>query len=355
MNGNSLASAHTPPAGLLLRSVLRIVRQLGGDVDEILRHAGVSDHGPKTRGKGWNPNVSHAQFVAIYSECLNMLERYDARRAGRRAMGPTEFRMMCYCMISSASLGQAIERATDFYDLFDGGAGALSLRTERSNAEFCLQTAYVRGDAHMIFGALTGLSSFARLFGWLVGKDLEPLVVKVSYGPVLDQQLVSWLLPGDIEYGAQDNVLGFPARYLALPVVRSAAELDELLLTAFPFDLGAGRSSVAPPSAWVRKLLATELAQGNRPPDANRIARQLGLSSATLKRRLNEEGTSLRQLKERCRHELALDLLRDRSLSLGEIATRLGFSDTVTFSRAFKSWTGSVPSAMRRGTSGRGV
>jgi AraC-like DNA-binding protein len=42
-------------------------------------------------------------------------------------------------------------------------------------------------------------------------------------------------------------------------------------------------------------------------------------------------------------------------LPLGEIAARLGFSDTVTFSRAFKSWTGCVPSAMRRGTSGSGV
>lgn len=350
MNGNPLASAHTPPAGLLLRSVLRVVGQLGGDVDEILRRAGILDLKACS-----NLHVSHAQFVAVYGECLNRLERNEARRVGRHPMGPSEFRMMCYCMISSATLGQAIERAIDFYALFDGGAGALSLRTERSTAEFCLHTAYIPGDEHMIFGVFTGLSSFARLGGWLVGKDLEPLAVKVCYGPVLDQQLVSWLLPWDIEYGAQDNTFSFPARYLALPVVRSAAELDELLRTAFPFDLGAGRSSVAPASAWVRKLLATALAQGNRPPDANWIARQLGLSSATLKRRLNEEGTTLRQLKERCRHELALDLLRDRSLPLGEIAARLGFSDTVTFSRAFKSWTGCVPSAMRRGTSGSGV
>jgi hypothetical protein len=237
MNGNPLASAHTPPAGLLLRSVLRVVGQLGGDVDEILRRAGILDLKACS-----SLHVSHAQFVAVYGECLNRLERNEARRVGRHPMGPSEFRMMCYCMISSATLGQAIERAIDFYALFDGGAGALSLRTERSTAEFCLHTAYIPGDEHMIFGVFTGLSSFARLGGWLVGKDLEPLAVKVCYGPVLDQQLVSWLLPWDIEYGAQDNTFSFPARYLALPVVRSAAELDELLRTAFPFDLGAGRS-----------------------------------------------------------------------------------------------------------------
>ena len=89
-----------------------------------------------------------------------------------------------------------------------------------------MHTAYQLRDAHMIFGVLTGLSSFARLFGWLIGKDLSPLTVKVCYGPVLDEQLVAWLLPGRVEFEAEDNLLCFPARYLALPLVRGAAELE---------------------------------------------------------------------------------------------------------------------------------
>lgn len=346
MNRRPARPAPRPPAGLLLQQVLRSVRHVGGDEDEILRHAGITGLGDKAGHDGWMQLISYDQFVSIYRECVDLLERSDAKRSGRRAMGVSEFHMLCYCMISSATLGQAIDRAAAFGRLFEGGVGEFTLRTGRENAEFRMHSASKPHDVHMIFGVLTGLSSFARLFGWLVGKDLSPLTVKICYGPVLDEQMVSWLLPWRVEYEAEDNILCFPARYLALPLVRGAAELDELLAT-FPFDLAAGRSSVTPASVWVRKICATALAHSSAPPTTEQIARQLGLSVATLKRRLSDEGTSVRELKECCRRELAQDLLDDRSLTLGEIALRLGFSDTTTFSRAFKSWTGRVPSALR--------
>ena len=163
----------------------------------------------------------------------------------------------------------------DQYRLFEGNVGELSLRVCRANAEFRMHTAYQLRDAHMIFGVLTGLSSFARLFGWLIGKDLSPLTVKVCYGPVLDEQLVAWLLPGRVEFEAEDNLLCFPAGYLALPLVRGAAELDELLAT-FPFDLAAGHSSVTPASAWVRRIFATELAHRRATPHPAQPARREG-------------------------------------------------------------------------------
>lgn len=346
MNRRSARSAPRPPAGLLLQQVLRSVRHVGGDEDAILRRAGIGGLGEKAGRDGWMQLISHDQFVSIYRECVDLLERSDAKRSGRPAMGVSEFHMLCYCMISSATLGQAIDRAAAFGRLFEGGVGEFTLRTVRENAEFRMHSASRPRDAHMIFGVLTGLSSFARLFGWLVGKDLSPLTVKICYGPVLDEHVVSWLLPWRVEYEAEDNLLCFPARYLALPLVRSAAELDELL-TTFPFDLATGRSSVTPASVWVGKICATALAHCSAPPNTEQIARQLGLSVATLKRRLSDENTSVRELKERCRCELAYDLLGDRSLTLREISLRLGFSDTTAFSRAFKAWTGRVPSAIR--------
>lgn len=349
MSRRAVAPSFTPPARLL-EQVLRSVHHVGGDASEILRHAGLTERDLKGHAV-----ISRDRFVAIYRDCLCALECRDAKRAGRRAMGPDEFRMLYYCMIGSATLGQAIDRAVAFYRLFDGTVGEFSRRTVGAHVEFRMRTAYVPCDVHMIFNVLNGLSSFARLFGWLIGKDLTPLTVKVCHGPVLDEDLVSWQLPWPVEYVAEDNILRFPARYLTLPIVRSPAELDELL-GAFPFDLAAGRSGVMPASTWVRKILATALAHRSGLPDTTRIARQLGISVATLKRRLGDEGTSVRQLKARCRQELALDLLDDRTLPLGEIALRLGFSDTLTFSRAFKSWTGCAPSVIRgaRGSIRRG-
>jgi AraC-like DNA-binding protein len=80
----------------------------------------------------------------------------------------------------------------------------------------------------------------------------------------------------------------------------------------------------------------------------DRIARELGLSRQTLYRRLKAEGVTFEQIVDRLRHRLALRFVREQGLSVKETAWRLGFSDPAAFSRAFKRWTGSSPSAKQR-------
>lgn len=77
------------------------------------------------------------------------------------------------------------------------------------------------------------------------------------------------------------------------------------------------------------------------------MARLMNLSPRTLKRRLQEEGTTYTALLADARGAAAKELLRDPSLPLGEIAVRLGFSDLSTFSQAFKRWYGVAPSIFR--------
>jgi AraC-like DNA-binding protein len=47
------------------------------------------------------------------------------------------------------------------------------------------------------------------------------------------------------------------------------------------------------------------------------------------------------------RHELAVRLLIERRLAIGEIAFLLGFSEVSAFHRAFRRWTGHAPHAYR--------
>tara|TARA_R110002111_G_scaffold94190_3_gene146192 strand:- start:6406 stop:7341 length:936 start_codon:yes stop_codon:yes gene_type:complete len=83
---------------------------------------------------------------------------------------------------------------------------------------------------------------------------------------------------------------------------------------------------------------------GARMPTLTAAARHLHMSERTLKRHLQAEGISFRQLLERVRKDRAERLLNQGALSISEIADRLGFSDASTFSQAFKRWTGTAPS-----------
>lgn len=77
--------------------------------------------------------------------------------------------------------------------------------------------------------------------------------------------------------------------------------------------------------------------------DCDSVAAELNLSGRSFRRRLKEEGTSFRSLLQRARQARARVMLEASDLPLSVAAEQLGYSDTATFSRAFKDWTGVSP------------
>jgi AraC-like DNA-binding protein len=84
------------------------------------------------------------------------------------------------------------------------------------------------------------------------------------------------------------------------------------------------------------------------PLAASAIARRPRMSTRTMRRRLDEEGTSFRRVVDLVRSDLARQYTRDAALPLAEVAYRLGFADVGTFSRAFKRWTRESARAYRQ-------
>jgi AraC-like DNA-binding protein len=78
------------------------------------------------------------------------------------------------------------------------------------------------------------------------------------------------------------------------------------------------------------------------------IARELNISSRTLQRRLQDAGYSFQQVLEEARHQLARHYLTNSLLELNEAAYLLGYEDSNSFVRAFRTWEG-VPPAHWRG------
>jgi len=83
------------------------------------------------------------------------------------------------------------------------------------------------------------------------------------------------------------------------------------------------------------------------------VARRLHLSPRTLQRKIAASGESFSDLRDAARFALAKSLLAQRELSIGEIAYRLGYSETAAFSRAFSKRFGRSPRRAR--TAARGI
>ena len=78
------------------------------------------------------------------------------------------------------------------------------------------------------------------------------------------------------------------------------------------------------------------------------------MSPRSLQRRLADLGVTYKGVVDAVRRELALSHLSDRDTSVTEVTYRLGFSDVSSFSRAFRRWTGTTPSAWRADRAGAG-
>lgn len=145
-------------------------------------------------------------------------------------------------------------------------------------------------------------------------------------------------------HGSGANTLAFDRRWLqtALP---QANPLTVATCEAVGAEMLARRRARQGLLDLVRAYL--QAAPLEHLPDLPRLATLLGLSERTLKRRLHEEGTSFRALIAEIRQQRSMALLADPSLSLSDIAERLGFSDLSSFSQAFKRWFGVSPSQRR--------
>lgn len=77
------------------------------------------------------------------------------------------------------------------------------------------------------------------------------------------------------------------------------------------------------------------------------IAAQMGVSTATLRRRLSQEGASFRDLRREVLNETAKRLLSENQ-AVTDVSETLGFSEFRAFNRAFKDWNGLTPKAFVR-------
>jgi AraC-like DNA-binding protein len=179
---------------------------------------------------------------------------------------------------------------------------------------------------------------------WLSDSRVDLQTTTLRFAPPAHRSSYGVLFDGPSTFNAATNSLQFDALYLTLPMRRDEAALQRMLERALLLTVRPYRRD----RLLVEKVRQTLAQFPQHTRNADELADRLNLSTRTLHRQLKDEGSSLQQLKDTVRRDLALDLLHRSKKPLKQIAEAVGFQSEKSFLRAFKAWTGQTPDAVRR-------
>jgi AraC-like DNA-binding protein len=294
-------------------------------------------------------------FRSLESERLHQLSAHATTvlaslansQDGRPPIRGDDWGMLLYCLISSRTLREVIVRCSRFYAMLDERWGRLSLHVHAATAEIRMESLRVRRNVVAFVVDSTGIAVLHGMFSWLIGHTIPLSMILLDYDEAMRPNFDFVLLPYPLTLGADAAAFRFPAEYLDYPVVRTVEDYEQRVGQSFLFDLHEDHAG-ASVAEQARRLMYAALREHRALPMLEELSEQLNSTVPTLRRNLARAGTSYNHIKDSCRRELALDLLRRSTLSIEEISMRLGFCDSDAFRRAFREWMNMSPLKYRK-------
>lgn len=254
-----------------------------------------------------------------------------AVRVGER-MRLSSHGFLGFAAMMSATLQQALEIAAR-YAPTRTPAIALTLFTDNTTASLIVEERADMPPLVREFVVIAFLVSLARAGRQLTGLTLLVEIESALHGATTQRT--------PIRFDAPLHRIVFAREYLDLSIASADPTALKLVCSQCERELAQIDGDLA---TRVRGFLSN--AYGS--PSLEDVARSLRISPRTLKRRLTTGGITFREIRDDVRRQRALLLLANPSLSVGEIAARLGYTEIANFTRAFRKWTGMTPYVYRK-------
>jgi len=290
-----------------------------------------------------------AQAERIEREHYHQLWRdLDALVPGRRLalelgamVEPGRFGLLDFVMRNGPTLHQVLYDFSRYLPvLYTGPAVSLSISDETASLSYV--------DARSPRPAAEwAVSVWKTLLAQLAGPECKPVWVRFQHPAPDDIRPYRSFFQCQVDFGQPATALDFSTQYL--DVINEGADARLYTLLSDYLARESEQAAAEQNTGLVerlRRVVEAELVSGR--PNRDSVAAKLHMSGSTLQRHLKKEGHgSFSDFLDTVRRDLALRYLRESSVTVGELALQLGFSDTSNFVRAFRKWTGMTPGQYR--------
>jgi AraC-like DNA-binding protein len=320
------------------RSLLQSVEHAGCSVQPLLRAAQVDP-------RELEDPEARLPRAKIYRLCELAIEVTRDPALGlhwAERLGETAFVPISHLLAHSPSLRHGFEALQRFYPLL---SDQLNFKVLEQHDKVTVHIPRLLGVSPPMQQFLAEVTT-AGLFRVIrhLSVHVRPDCVRFDYVAPAHQAEYTRVFEGNVLFAQPFTGIVLDCAIMDAPAPHKDADVLEALEA-----LGERRlldiTQRAPYALRVREFLVRE--GWCQQADMKVAARALNLSVRSLRRRLLAEGKAYNEIADEALAIVAKHLLRDKQRSIKEAAHEMGFSDTSTFHRAFKRWTGTTPSAYR--------
>jgi len=299
----------------------------------------------------WPTSIADAEKLEVISaeEFLTAHELLDDRlgpgfgvRVGQQ-MVIEDYGVLGLSWRTCSRVGEIFERSDRYFNLLSN-TFVWQIQEEGDVSHVIL-----RREAHrrgMELSTEASLSATVVVLQAMSEKDICPVQVSFKHHPPKDLSSFDMAFKCPILFNRPKYAISYKTEDLNLRTAKADASINSYLLQQVEEKTKGikipGSKLVRDVEALIQDALPTGI------PGLDHISTLMAMSSRTLTRRLSEAGVSYRDLIKQTQENMAKEMLRDNTRSIGEIAFLTGFSEQSAFNRAFKKWTNLTPSEFKK-------
>ena len=315
----------------VIRSLRAPLKEHDLDPDQLMAESGITKHNVEmTNGeiplKGW---MNFMEKAALHAR--NPLLGVDlARTAGPETLGAVGF-----LFLSSPTIHEAFVNMCHYMNLLQGVTNA-HLICDEYETEWVYQIMHV-DELKCIQDVEFSLALNKRLIKIYAEDKIDIISVNFRHAPQMDPREYERRIKAPVNFNQEVNSIVIPAAANRIPGKVLDPSLAPILKAYLDQELHAMNKI---------KTLADQVQHalyGNRIPlpiTAKKVAHHIGLSEASLYRKLKAEGVRFSDLLEERNFGLAKEYLSSTDMSVTQVAHIIGFADSSSFCRAFTRWSG---------------
>ena len=335
----AVAQHHRVYAPQKIAALVRALTELGADAGAVLAGTGLTP----AETEDFTTRTSIAQLLAVARNAVRLVQAPDlGLRIGSR-MRASSYGMWGYALLCAETMRHAFELAVRYQRL---AQPVMPVRwTEEDGRAIWHLPSFddmaplkLAHDEYLFFLDMQMVLSMT-LTTDAMGSWCLPALARYATPPPPHADRVAAALQCPVEFDQGGHELHYPLAWLdRAPSLANPITASQMSSTCARLMREIGWR------AGLTRRVCEELTRvPGRFPDIESIAATLCMTSRTLRRKLDGEGTSYTELLANVRHALALDYLRTTDLEIDDVASALGFSDANAFRHAFKRWTGRSP------------